>query len=266
MIKRGPFIGLAAGAAVGASMNSAVARNERVPENDPAIIVRRVRIPEGASALPAYSASPRNAQADTPGVVVVLHIWGVDESIRETVRGFAKAGFAAVAPDLFARFGAPSGDGHSDYTTFLPFAQKLQPGQVDDDLRAAAQWLRSMHPSGKVGVTGFCMGGAIALRQAVDNAGVFAADAVFYGKPNVDPAKVAIPVLGSYGEDDHGITVQSVQDFYSKLHVQNEVQIYPGAGHAFMDRERRSYDAGAAADAWTRTIAFFTKYLQTQSE
>lgn len=262
MIKRGPFLGLAAGAAVGASVSAAIGQTERVAEDDPAIVVEHIKLQETDIALPAYSASPRNVQPDTPGVVIVLHIWGVDESIREAVRAFAKAGFAAVAPDLFARLGAPDGDGENDYTKFLPFAQKLQPAQVDGDLRAAAQWLRSAHPKSKVGVTGFCMGGAIALRQAVDNANVFAADAVFYGKPNIDPAKVAVPLLGSYGEKDTGIPAESVRDFFSKLRVPNDVKIYPDAGHAFMDHARPSYVADAAADAWRRTIAFFTKYLK----
>jgi carboxymethylenebutenolidase len=193
-----------------------------------------------------------------------MHIWGVDDSIREVARGFAKSGFASVAPDLYARFGAPSGDGQRDYTKFTPFAQKLQREQVGGDLRAAALWLQSVHPKAKIGVTGFCMGGAIALRQAVDNAGVFAADAVWYGKPgDVDPSKIAMPFLGSYGKDDTSIPADSVRAFAQALHVPNDVKIYPGAGHAFFDRTRPSYVEAAASDSWQRTIAFFTKYLKT---
>ncbi len=54
-----------------------------------------------------------------------MHVWGVDASIRDIVRRYAKAGFAAIAPDLYARFGAPNGDGATDYTIFRPYSQKL---------------------------------------------------------------------------------------------------------------------------------------------
>jgi len=266
MIKRGTFMGLAAGAAMG-TMGNASGQSVRVAEDDPAISTAHVQIQRADIQMPAYTARPRNARADTPGVVVVMHIWGVDDSIREVVRGFAKEGFAAIAPDLYARFGAPDGDGAQDYTKFVPFAQKLQRDQVDGDLRAAALWLRSAHPQGSAGVTGFCMGGAIALRQAVDNADVFAADAVWYGNvADIDPSKVHIPLLGSYGELDHGIPADGVRAFQKALSVPNDIVIYPNAGHAFFDHTRASYVESAAAASWPRTIAFFTKYLKMQRE
>lgn len=264
MIKRGAFVGLAAGAAVGAAMAGAAGQSERVAQDDPAISVSNVELQRPDTVVPAYAAAPRNASADTPGVVVVMHIWGVDDSIREVVRGFAKAGFAAIAPDLYARLQAPSGDGERDYTKFVPFAQKLQTAQVDGDLRAAALWLRSAHPQGKVGITGFCVGGATALRQAVDNGDVFSADAVWYGKvAGIDPAKVHIPLLGSYGERDTSIPTDSVRAFGKALRAPNDIVIYSTASHAFFDHTRPSYVAQAATDSWRRTIAFFTKYLKS---
>jgi len=264
MIKRGAFVGLAAGAAVGASIGNASAQVQRVPEDDPTISVSTLDIRRPDTVVSAYSAQPRSVRPSTPGIVVVMHIWGVDESMREVVRAFAKAGFAAVAPDLYARFGAPSGERAQDSTKFLPFAQKLDKAQVDGDIRAAALWLKSQHPQGKVGVTGFCMGGAIALRQAIDNDDVFSADAVWYGKPgDTDPAKIHMPLLGSYGERDTSIPPDSVRAFRKALRAPNDIVIYPTAGHAFFDHTRPSYVEPAAVDAWKRTIAFFTKYLKS---
>lgn len=252
MMNRGTFVGLAAGAMLGP-----------VLESDPGIEVAHVDLRRPDIAMPAYYAQPREAHADTPGVVVTMHIWGVDENIREVVRRFAKAGFAAIAPDLYARLGAPSGDGETDVAKFRPFSQKLQDAQVDADLRAAALHLKTLHLQGKVGVTGFCMGGAIALRQAVNNDDVFDADAVWYGKvAGIDPATVRIPLVGSYGEKDTGIPAESVRAFRKVLRGPNDIVIYPTSGHAFFDDTRSSYVEPAAADSWRRTIAFFNKYLK----
>lgn len=264
MIKRSEFVGTAAGAVLAgpALASAAVNATDPIADNDPDIIVEHISLDRDGFSVPAYTARPKNENAATPGVVVVLHIWGVDAQIRDTVRRFAKAGFAASAPDIFARSHPPSGDGQTDYTIFRPFAQALKDEQVDGDLRAAAQWLHAQHPQNKVGITGFCMGGAIALRQAVSNAAVFSADAPFYGRvEGLDPKSVHVPVCGSYGGKDTGIPAADVRAFFDALTVPHDLTIYPQAGHAFFDHTRASWVAGAAADAWQRTIAFFTKYL-----
>lgn len=273
-VNRATFVSLAAGAAAGAATAGAAGAEVTlgrphpplVGEDDPAITVQRLEIRRPGVVMPAYSAAPKDAGPQTPGVVVIMHAWGVDESIRDVVRRFAKAGFVAVAPDLFARYGAPSGDGQSNFSTFRPYVQKLSAAaaQTDGDVRAAALWLHSAHPHGKAGVTGFCMGGAIALRQAVTNPDVFAADAVWYGQvAGIDPANIHMPIGGSYGERDTGIPPDTVRAFRSALRVPNDIAIYPGAGHAFFDDQRASYVAEAAQDSWRRTIAFFTKYLKS---
>ena len=229
-----------------------------------AITTQHVQFSSLGAQVPAYAASPGVAGSATAGVVVVMHVWGVDASIRDVVDGFAKAGYAAIAPDLYARENAPpSGDGARDYRPFAAFAQKLDRAQVDADLRVAAMWLRSQHPQAKIGVIGFCMGGGIALRQAIDNADVFAADAVCYGKlEGTDPARVAIPIVGSFGAKDTGIPADSVRAFAAGLRVPNDVVIYPDAGHAFFDSHRSSYVASAAQDGWRRILSFFGKYLR----
>ncbi|HET7814543.1 MAG TPA: dienelactone hydrolase family protein [Candidatus Baltobacteraceae bacterium] len=266
MLKRSEFVGTAAGAAlaVPALAQAAAAQLDPIPENNPDITVSRPTLDRDGFALPAYAAQPKNATAATPGVVVVLHIWGVDEQIRDTVRRFAKAGFAAIAPDLFARSHPPSGDGATDYTVFAPLAKALKQPEVDGDLRAAALWLKAAHPQSKIGVTGFCMGGAIALRQAIDNADVFSADAPWYGKvEGLDPAQIKIPLCGSYGGKDTGIPADGVHAFFNALSVPHEVVVYPQAGHAFFDHTRSSWVQSASEDAWNRVTAFFAKYLKS---
>ncbi len=289
-MSRTVFVGLSAGAlAAGGSMTRPLADEPAlgaphpplVAEDDPAIDVLRPDLNSDGTAIAAYAAMPRETSAGTPGVVVVQHVWGVDAQIRDVVRRLAKNGYLAVAPDLYARSHAPSGDGVTDYTIFRPFSQALVADQVDSDIRSACTWIRARAGKGpsdrppKVGVTGFCMGGAIALRVASDSP-QFDAAAIWYGKvrqapadPNAPPDAalayidtIKIPVCGNYGGRDTSIPVDDVRELQHRLTVPNDIKIYPEAGHAFFDDTRPSYVASAAADAWARTLAWFTKYLQ----
>lgn len=269
-LRRSTFLGATAAAAAGtATLGPAFAQSvlgkphpPLVPEDDPSITVEHVGLESADGAIPAYAARPRNAAAATPGIVVTMHIWGVDISIRDFIRRLAKAGLSAIVPDLYGRMGAPSGDGATDFSAFRPFAQRLDRAQVASDLRAGAQWLKGRQTRARVAITGFCMGGAIALRQTIDNPETFAAASAWYGNvAGIDPAAVTMPVLGSYGGRDTSIPAASVRAFQKGLHVPNDIVIYNDAGHAFFDDQRSSYVADAAEDSWRRASAFFTKYL-----
>jgi carboxymethylenebutenolidase len=230
--------------------------------DDPAISVEHLKLSLPDASVPAFAAWPKSAGAATPSVVVIMHVWGVDTSIRDVVRRFAKAGFAAVAPDLYARFGAPSGDGITDSAIFRPYAQKLDSDQYVGDIEAAVHWLQSKFAGTKVGITGFCMGGHIVLVTVVDTGTLFAAACPFYGYvEGVDPKTIHIPICGNYGARDESIPAANVRAFASALTVPNDIRVYDEAGHAFFDDTRPRYVASAAADAWRRTIAFFTKFL-----
>ncbi len=291
-VNRRAFVALSAAAAAGAAtLGPALAQEAQlgkihpplVAEDDPAITAGWISLPRPDKVIRAYTAVPKNAGPTTPGVVIAMHIWGVDTSIRDCARRYAKAGYVAIAPDLYDRLGAPSGDGATDYKPFAEIASKLVDSQVDGDLSAAAQWIRNAHPHGKIGVTGFCMGGGICLRQTVDSP-VFAAASVFYGKvryatggppgSNEGPItrmalayadEIRIPVCGNFGERDTSIRGDDVRALARKLHalgIRSDIKVYPEAGHAFFDDQRDSYVASAATDAWGRTQAFFAKYLR----
>jgi carboxymethylenebutenolidase len=236
-----------------------------ISENDPAIKIERVELRRPDAAVPAYAAWPTHPRLLQPSVVVVMHVWGVDEPIRDTVRRFAKAGIAAIAPDLYARFGAPSGDGATDFNLFRPYREKLDRRQYDGDIRAAALWLSTKFPNTKIGIVGFCMGGKLALVQAMDNSDVFSAVCPFYGSVNgVDADAIHIPVCGSYGARDTSIPAEDVRQFRDELRVPNDIRVYNTAGHAFFDDTRASYVAPAAADAWKRTLDFLEQHLGQQ--
>jgi carboxymethylenebutenolidase len=289
---RKTFVGLSAtAAALGGAIATALAQATDfgkphppiVAEDDPAITTAHPTITYGTRTIDAYYAAPKNARPNAPAVVVVQAIWGVDAQLRDVVRRFAKEGYIAIAPDLYTGLGAPSGDGATDFAPFRDVAAKLSDDVVDADLAAAADFVRFGAPSGrreKIGVVGFCMGGAITLRQTVDNAATFAAASVFYGKVRygttdnkgtITPialdyaSSIGTPMAGSWGERDTSILAADVRALDAKLTVlakPHEFRVYEGAGHAFFDDTRESYVPSAAADAWARTLAWFGEYLK----
>jgi carboxymethylenebutenolidase len=265
-LKRGTFVALsAAAAAVTAVAHAEAAGLTRVAENDPQIIAEHAQLSTDDGTIGAYTATPRDVSAQTPGIVLVMHIWGVDDTIRDGARRLAKAGFAVVAPDLFARFGAPSGDGLTDFSVIRPFAAKLERAQYNGDIVAAARHLTE-RSGAKIGITGFCMGGRIALEQTIDNPSLFSASAPFYGAvKDIDPARVTTPICGSYGGRDTSIPPDDVRAFAAALTVPNDFKIYDEAGHAFCDEDRASYVPSAAVDAWARTIAFLHAHVAQAS-
>lgn len=290
---RKAFVGISAGvAAFGGAIAAALAAGEGfgkphdpiVAENDPAITVERVKLERPGGPIDAYAAYPKNATKTSPGVVIVLHIWGVDAQIRDTARRFAKEGFVTIVPDLFSRSSPISGDGKTDMSAFREYAGKLDDSVVDGDIEAGANWIRAragVAPGGrppKVGVTGFCMGGSITLRQAVDNKAIDAV-AVWYGKvryntnavlegPATDMSlayadEVRVPVLGSWGARDKSIPAADIPLLRARLKVPSDLKVYDEAGHGFFDDTRDSYMPSAASDGWTRTLAWFNKYLKS---
>jgi carboxymethylenebutenolidase len=237
-----------------------------VAENDAAITVEQTQLRRLDGMVNAYAAYPKIIHGNTPGIVVAMHLWSIDEQIRHTVRRFAKAGFTCIAPDLYSRSRAPHGDGASDPTIFQPYAAALQRKQYSGDLRAAALHLLSKAPNCKMGIVGFGIGGHIALVEAIDNGDLFDAVAPFYGAlTDIDPGEIHVPICGSYGEKDASILPEDVRVWRGLLRVANEIRVYPSAGHAFFDDTRTSYVASAAADAWKRTHTFFKEVLGLQT-
>lgn len=238
-----------------------------VAEDDPAITIARPQLRTG---VPAYAAMPKSVVPTSPGIVVTQAIWGVDAQLRDVVRRYAKRGYVTIAPALFARFDPPDGDGLTDFTPFRPIMQQMFQAKTQlGDLLAAKAWIRSRAPKGKVGVTGFCMGGGIAITAVIGTRDYDAA-AIFYGSVRPDPnagdpfdwtRQVTTPMLGSFAALDTGITPDDVRTAWARLPVDKDVVIYEGAQHGFFNHLREGYHAAAAADAWTRVQAWFAKYL-----
>ena len=208
--------------------------------------------PDGGSSR-AYLA---DAGPGTPGLVLIQEWWGLNPHICEVADRFAAAGFTTLAPDLYRGRVASSADEANHLMTGLDFGDATH-----QDLAGALAWLQER--GSKVGVTGFCMGGALTVAAAVHLPG-YAAASCFYGIPPAafaDPAKIAMPFQGHFADRDDWCTPAAVDGLQAALTVPAELYRYP-ADHAFFnDKRPEVYDAACAKLAWERTLAFFHKHL-----
>jgi carboxymethylenebutenolidase len=207
-----------------------------------------------------YLARPDIADP-APAVVVIQEWWGLDEHIKDVTRRFATEGFVALAPDLYKGVVATEPD------EALKLVMELDMVEAVREIQRAVAFLGEQpYVAGPdVGVVGFCMGGGLALQtaRAEENLGAVVA---FYGRPlpAAEAAEVKAPVLGLYGAEDEGIPVAEVEAMKAALDeagIESEIQIYQGAGHAFLNDTGSNYNAEAATDAWARTLAWFRDNL-----
>src|SRR5689334_1638919 len=208
-----------------------------------------------------YLAIPQ--QGSGPGVIVIQEWWGLVDHIKDVCDRFAGEGFVALAPDLYHGKSTKS----PDEAGKLMMALRID--EAERDLSAAAQYLarHDSTSSEKIGVVGFCMGGALALYTATRNSKIGACVVFYGGHPKVKPdlPNLHAPVLSISGDKDRSVTPAVVHDVERQLKdlgKQIEVKIYKDADHAFFNDTRpQVYNAEAAADAWQRTIAFLREHL-----
>jgi carboxymethylenebutenolidase len=232
-----------------------------------------VKIPVRDGEMPAYRAMPATG-GPFPVVLVVQEIFGVHEHIKDICRRFAKLGYLAVAPELYARQGDVSKMPDAQ-EIFSKVVSKVPDAQVMADLDATADWAGKGGRGDlkKLGITGFCWGGRIVWLYAAHNPQLKAGVA-WYGrltgeKSTLQPqhpidvaAKLKAPVLGLYGGADPGIPMESVEQMRQALKMAgkpSEIVVYPDTPHAFYADYRPSYRKEAAQDAWKRLQAWFKK-------
>jgi carboxymethylenebutenolidase len=231
-----------------------------------------VRIPAPGGEIPAYRAMPAKGK-NLPTILVVHEIWSVHEHIKDVCRRFAKEGYLAVAPDLYARQGDVS-KYKENKEILANVVSKVADAQVMSDLDATAAWAAKNNGNAeKLGITGFCWGGRITWMYTAHNPRVKAAVA-WYGplvrsyhegdKAPIDLVeKVNAPVLGLYGGADAGIpndTVERMNAALKKAGKKSMIHLYPDTPHAFHADYRPSYRKEAAADGWKRALEWFRKH------
>lgn len=213
-------------------------------------MIERVSIPAATGDLTGALAVPAG-DARVPAIVVLQEYWGLNDQIQGVAERWADAGFLAIVPDLYRGKLAKTADEAMGMLKALDFGKAVQ------DIAAAADLLRA-HPrsTGKVAITGYCMGGALALATAVNVRGL-AAVVPYYGWPgDLDWSKVDAPIQAHFATHDDWATVANVQKVKDAVTVPMELHVYD-AQHAFgNDRRPEVYDAAATKLAWERTLRF----------
>jgi len=236
-----------------------------------------VTIPSGGFGMPAYRAQPES-KTKLPVVLVVSEIFGVHEHIADVCRRFAKLGYLAIAPELFARQGDPQSFGTiQELQTNL--IAKVPDAQVMGDLDAAVAWAGANGGDlSRLAITGFCWGGRITWLYATHNEKLKAAVA-WYGQLTGQPtplkpknpldlvASLDAPVLGLYGGKDTGITQDQVEKMKAALAASSDpdarasrIIVYPESGHAFNADYRPSYREADAKDGWAKCLEWFRQH------
>ena len=209
--------------------------------------------------LNAYRAAPDGAPRG--GVVVIQEIWGVNKWVRSVADRLASHGFLAVAPAMFDRieFGYESENyGPEQFAVIGEMMKRFDQKTALLDVEAAAQ---TASEAGKVGITGYCFGGAISWRAAHQGLGLSAASGYYGGGiPNYIELEPQIPLEMHFGDQDKGIPLEQIEALKAR-HPQVPVYVYP-AGHGFCNSDRpATFDEAACTKASARTLAFFRQHL-----
>jgi len=200
-----------------------------------------------------------SAAGDSPGVVLIQEWWGVNDQIRRVGQRLAAAGYRVLIPDLYRGRAATVADEAKHLMTGLDFGQALA------DIHGALTYLKGQDPSTRVGILGFCLGGALTL-AALCNVPGFAAGVCYYGIPGAgaDPSRLLAPLQAHFAEFDDWCTPDAVHALEDQLRSgTTEYELYRySAQHAFFNDARPEvYDPVAAAESWRRSLDFFHRHL-----
>ena len=260
---------------VGGVLTPGISLAQAIVTDTKGITARDIQLNVAGTMIAGYDARPEK-QGRYPIVVAISGFTGNSEHHKDVVRRFAHAGYYAISPELYHREGGMQG---KNFQEMGRIASGITRKQHLGDIMAAADYAKqqSWARADRVGATGFCGGGALALHFSAEYPGV-AAVVPWYGPlkrtfsdaPGVDAfslmPRLKAAVLGLYGEADGGIAPADVRRFDAELKKTNanvEFVLYPGAPHAFFSDDRpQVYKKEAAEDGWKRCLVFFDKHLK----
>ena len=223
------------------------------------------RRPDG-NTVAGYLAEP-SGTAGAPGLVVIQEWWGLNDQIKGVADRLAAAGYRALVPDLYRGKVALEANEAEHLMKGLNFGDAA--GQ---DVRGAVQYLKASG-SAKVGVTGFCMGGALTILASM-HVPELATAVIWYGYPPleyVDAAKIGVPLLGHWALHDDAFPIAKVDALEKMLRTAGVRYTFHryAAKHAFANEAADAkklafleYNAEAAELAWRRTMEFLATQLK----
>lgn len=236
---------------------------EQVAPTDPAIVAEYITYPspKGHGQVRGYLARPANAKGKVPAVVVVHENRGLNPYIEDVARRLAKQGYIALAPDGLSSVGGYPGNDEAG----VALQKTVDPQKLMNDFFAAIEWSMQHEAStGKVGITGFCYGGAVANAAAVAYPELGAAVSFYGRQPDAgDVSRIKAPVMVHLAELDTRINEgwPAYEQALKANKVTYQAYIYPGVNHGFHNDSTPRYDEAAATLAWDRTLSWFGKYL-----
>lgn len=238
-----------------------------------------VDLPTGADSVPAYTARPAKASGPLPVILVVSEIFGVHEYIADVCRRFAKAGYLAIAPEFFYRVGDP-GSLATIAEIQSQIVSRTPDASVQTDIGHALDWaVANGGDEKRMGITGFCWGGRVTWLACATHPRLRAGVA-WYGRLTGDRndrfprhpvdavTDLKAPVLGLYGGADTGIPLGDVERMQGLLSAstngiarQSRIRVFADAPHAFHADYRATYREGAAREAWSDALQWFSKQM-----
>lgn len=224
---------------------------------------QRVEFPSNGHTCQGYLATPESGKG--PAVVVIQEWWGLVPHIEDLVERFAKAGFVAIAPDLYHGKTTKSPDEAGK------MLMELDADRAQQEIAGAGAYLlkRPECTSKTYGVVGFCMGGALAQYDATKDSANVGAAVSFYGgfrKVSMQWDNLRAPLFLIYGENDKGVPAEQGRELEKILQQKGKnvtLKVYPNADHAFFNDTRpQVYNEQAANDAWRRVLEFFRTHVK----
>jgi len=236
------------------------ARADTVAADDPRLATNTVYFNASPTDVATYMARPKG-DAKHPTVVVVHENRGLNPHIKDIVRRLGLEGFAAYAVDLLS----PDGGTPADEDKARDMIAKLDPDQTTHNIEAALRIFgQAPGGNGKAGAIGFCWGGGVVNRVAVQSPDLKAAVA-FYGTqpPAADVPKIKAPLLLHYAGLDERVNagIPAFEKALKANHKKYEIFVYPGVNHGFNNDTSSRYDKAAADLAWSRTVSFLKREL-----
>jgi carboxymethylenebutenolidase len=196
------------------------------------------------------------------GLVLIQEWWGLNKSIAKTADIFAKQGFRVLVPDLYR--GKTSKDIDEASHNF----QNLNWDNAVKEIEGSAEYLKSLGCK-KIGITGFCLGGALTIAALSVYSEIFTAGVPFYGVPDLTKynlANIKVPVLAQFGDKDHAKgfsdpeTAVNLEKKAKEAGVDFTLHLWEGGEHAFMNQDRETYNSEIAMKALEETSNFLKKY------
>lgn len=238
---------------------------QQVPKDDARIRTEIVSVdsPKGNGSIKGPLVRPAKSGGKLPAVLVIHENRGLTPYIEDVARRLAVANFLAFAPDGLTSVGGYPGDEDQARALF----PKVDRAKMTDDFEAAARWLKA-HPesNGKLGVVGFCFGGAMTNTMAVRLGSEMAAGVPYYGgqAPAADVPKIKAALQLHYASLDTRVNAgwPAYEEALKANGVRYTMFMYEGANHAFHNDSTPRYDDAAAKLSWQRALEFLNQHLR----